>query len=232
MIKHIGKHNERKVVILYHMVPNEDHMCLVSYSDLLPRMIHDEIMRALESASGQQSANLSDLLFRTMMADGRNVLEVLHKEGFMKKVPTSQVIMTPTASAKIRLDELNSLLAEMATGADAVKRMAEIDAQAGLQTKKRDNTPKKPGATLPPAPALQAAPNEVLSDEVIAAQHVAQAARMRAEASSMLAEADRLEKDAQSLTPAPVVKAKKTVKSTPTMKATNDTTKETKKVKV
>ena len=222
MLKHVGKHNEKKVIVLYHTVPNEEHMCLIAYSDLLPRMTHDAIMKALESDMGQQSANLSDALFRTSMADGRNILEVLHKEGFMKKVPTSQVIMTPTTVAKIRLDELNSLLGEMSKGADAVKRMAEIDAQSGLQTKKRDNsTPSKPAA--PALPALQAGPDGVLTDEVIAAQQVAQAARMRTEANSMLAEAERLEKDAAALSPA-VVKSTAKTSTRKTKATTNDTT--------
>src|ERR1700741_2837700 len=110
MLKHIGKHNERKVVVLFHQVPGEDHMCLVAYSDLLPRLIHDAIMSSLEIPVGQQAVNFADACHRTLMADGRNILEVLHREGFMKKVPTSQVIMTPTASSKIRLDELNTIL--------------------------------------------------------------------------------------------------------------------------
>ena len=38
MAKHVGKHNDRKVVILFREVPDEGHMCLVIYSDLLPRM--------------------------------------------------------------------------------------------------------------------------------------------------------------------------------------------------
>ena len=211
MLKHIGKHNDRKVVILYHTVPGEDHMCLLVYSDLLPRMIHDEIMKGLESATGQQAQNLAEALFRLPMSDGRNPLEVLHKEGFMKKVQTSQVLMTPTPSQTIRLDELNKILSEMATGAEATKRLAEADNNAGLQPKKRDNsTPRNVGEPvrpkLPDVPPLQAGPNDVLTDEIIASQQFAQATRMKAEAKALLAEADRLESEATALAPE-VVKA-------------------------
>jgi len=208
MLKHIGKHSDRKVVILYHTVPNEDHMCLLAYSDLLPRMLHDSIMKCLESAVGQQADNFAEAVFRTMLPDGRNILEVLHKEGFMKKVATNQIVMTPTPSQTIRLDELNKLLAEMAVGADAVKRMAEIDAQSGLQAKKRDNTPKKNrevGEPVQLEAPLQAGLNDVLSDEVIAKQQLAQAARMKSEAKSLIAEAARLEKEAAALAPKAVV---------------------------
>jgi hypothetical protein len=210
MLKHIGKHNERKVVVLFHKVPNEDHMCLIVYSDVLHRMLHDEIMRTLESPVGQQAENLADALFRVPMADGRNPLEVLHKEGFMKKVQTSQVIMTPTAQAKIRLDELNKILDEMKTGEDAVKRLSEMDASAGMVNKKKNNStpprnvgePTRPSAPI--VPPLQAGPNDVLTDEAIANQNLVQATRMRNEAKSLLAEATRLEGEAASIAPSVV----------------------------
>ena len=215
MLKHIGKHNDRKVVVLFHQVPNEDHMCLIVYSDLLPRMIHDDIMKTLESAPGQQAANLADALFRTAMADGRNPLEVLHKEGFMKKVQTSQVLMTPKPNSTIRLDELNNILAEMAKGEEAVKKLAEMDKNLGMTTKKRDNSPpprnvgepKKVAETIAP---LRAPDDGVLTDEAIAGQQLAQATRMRNEAKSLLAEATRLEGEAAQIAPS-VVKTTKPV---------------------
>ena len=57
MVKHVGKHNDKKVVILFREVPGEEHMCLVAYSDLLPRLLHDDLMRAVESDSGQQASD-------------------------------------------------------------------------------------------------------------------------------------------------------------------------------
>ena len=59
MIKHVGKHNNKRIVVLWRQVPNEDHMALVAYSDTLPRMIHDELMRVLESPVGQNSKDLN-----------------------------------------------------------------------------------------------------------------------------------------------------------------------------
>jgi hypothetical protein len=85
MIKHVGKHNNQKIVILYRKVPEEDHMCLVVYSDLLPRMFHDEVMKTLESPVGQNAKEFSDVLFRTTLADGNNCLESLHRNGFIKR---------------------------------------------------------------------------------------------------------------------------------------------------
>lgn len=236
MLKHIGKHNNRKVAVIFHKVPDEEHMCLIVYSDVLPRLIHDEVMKTLESPVGQQVGDLGEALHRALLADGRNALEVIHKEGFMKKIQTSQVIMTPTASTQIRLDELNTILSEMAKGADAVKRLAEADSNSGLQTKKRNNTPKKEVGepTKSVTPPLQAGPNDVLTDEMIASQQLAQATKMRNEAAALLKEATRLEAESATLVKVTPAAVKTTKTKTKTTKATakNDTTKETKKTKV
>lgn len=198
MIKHIGRHGDRKIVILYRTVPSEEHMCLVSYSDALPTPYHDAVMRVLESAAGQQAQELADALYRNLLPDGRNVLHTLHGEGLIKKVPTNQVIVTPDSKSNVRLDELNDILSKMNQGQDAVRRMAEIDAQAGLKDPaKNKNIPKH----------LQE--SEAMSDGNLANNLNAQAARMRTEAQTLLAEAARLESEAQNLTP---VAAKKTAR--------------------
>ena len=110
MIKHVGKHNNKRCIILWRKVPNEDHMCLVAYPDLMARHIHDDIMRYLESESGQQADQFSDYLFRVNLSDGENALNKLHVEGMIKKVPTNQVVVTPNNKSTVRLDELNSIL--------------------------------------------------------------------------------------------------------------------------
>ena len=233
MIKHVGKHNSKKIVLLWRKVPNENHMALLLYSDTLPRMIHDEVMKALESPIGQNATDFSDVLFRTVMADGRNALEVLHKEGFIKKVPTSQVLITPTAKSSVRLDELNDILDEMEKGEEAVKRLSDIDKQAGMQTKKRQTrevgmppnntsvsrTNIDVDATDNAAAYIKGTLSEgVLSDSDIAAQRLTQAEAMQKQAMSLLAEAQRLTEEAKSLTPAKNAKTTRAKKATPPKK--------------
>jgi hypothetical protein len=205
MIKHVGKHNNRKVVILYRTIPGENHMCLIAYPDTMPRHIHDGLMEALESPSGQDSKELNEYLFRHTLADGRNTLQTLHVEGMIKKVPTNQVIVTPTTKSSVRLDELNTILDKMAQGEEAVKELAELDKNAGLTGKKRVNkdvsevrTPQ--GSRSQPVNIDTSINiNEVLSDTQLAAQRQAQAAKMIAEANMLLAEAERLQQEATEL---------------------------------
>jgi hypothetical protein len=160
-------------------------------------------MKALESESGQQAKEFSDYLFRYTLVDGTNALETLHKEGMIKKVPTNQVIVTPDTKSHVRLDELNGILDKMAMGEEAVKEMAELDKNSGMVTKKRNNV-KEVGAPLnsratPADVTNNISINDVLTDEQMASQRLAQAQKMQAEARALLAEADRLQQEALSL---------------------------------
>lgn len=201
MIKHVAKHNEKKSVILFREVPGETHMCLLSYSDLLPRMMHDEIMKVLESLSGQAAENLADALFRNVMADGRNTLETLHKEGFIKKVPTNQVIVTPGGKSNVRLDELNSILTEMKQGDAAIKKMSELDANSGMTGKRKAPEPREVGQPVNTRARPVEVVNEVLTDADLAQQRLDQAEKMRQSAQQLLAEADKLSAEAIGLNP-------------------------------
>jgi hypothetical protein len=205
MLKHVGRHGDKKVVVLYREVPNEAHMCLVVYSDTLPRIYHDTVMSVLESPVGQQAESLADALFRSMMADGTNSLEILHKNGMIKKINTSQVIMTPTPAASVRLDELNDILNEMKTGEAAVKRLAELDAQKGMGSKTKRKTELQE-VGVPPSSRTQSVvvPDTVpgvLTDADLASSRMAQAELMKKNAATMLAEAERLINEATQLDP-------------------------------
>ena len=193
MIKHVGKHNQRKIIIVYKTVPDETHMALIAYSDSLPSLIHDEAMKVLESEIGQNAKELADALFRNTMADGNNCLTALHKGGWLKKVPTNQVIVTPTSRSTVRLDELNDILAKLEAGGEAAQRLADIDSNRG--TKGVLKTGREVGE-----PSVNTS-SAVLSDADLAEQRLTQANKMEADAKSLLAEAKRLKDEAKSLTP-------------------------------
>lgn len=201
MIKHVGKHNQRKIAIVYRQVPDETHMALVMYTDNLPMMVHDEAMKVLESELGQNAKDLADALFRHMMPDGTNCLTHIHKAGYLKKVPCNQVIVTPTAKSTIRLDELNDMLAKIEAGGEAADRMANIDANRGTKGVLQEG--RELGMPAVPQVATTAAGIDgALSDSDIAQQRLDQANRMEAEAKGLLAEAKRLKEEAKSLVPA------------------------------
>ena len=188
-------------------------MCLVIYPETLPTHIHDSIMKTLESPVGQQATNLADALHRGVLPDGRPQLEALHREGMIKKVPTNQVIVTPTAQSSVKLDEMNKIIREMEQGGEALKRLQEIDASAGFvdpaqkrkaeaEYKRREERKSQDTAT-PYVPPLQS-PDGALDDKTLAANMLAQAKRMESEAQGMIAEAARMKKEAERMNPSVV----------------------------
>ncbi len=211
MLKHIGRHGDRKVAILFREVPGEDHMCLVIYPETLPTHIHDSIMKTLESPVGQQASNLADALHRGLLPDGRPQLEALHREGMIKKIPTNQVIVTPNATSSVKLDELNRIVREMEMGDDARKRLEQLDSSKGLvdpavkreqerefkrQRLEQEAAQRAQGQTPPPLTT-----DGALDDKSLATNMLAQAKKMEVEAKGLIAEAARMKKEAQRMYP-------------------------------
>jgi uncharacterized coiled-coil DUF342 family protein len=141
------------------------------------------------------------------MADGTNCLESLHRNGLMKKVPTNQVLVTPTSTSSVRLDELNDILDEMAKGEEALKRLQEIDSSRGMTGKTaprraeiqelgEKKTREAQGNT-----SAAAMLSGMLNDNDLAAQRIEQAQKMEATAQQLLAEAARLKQEAETLSP-------------------------------
>lgn len=201
-LRHIGKHGDRKVAVVFREVPGEPHMCLVTYPDLLNQHIHDPLMKCIESDIGQNSEDLALALNRTYTKDGAIILQKLHAEGMLKKIRTELVVMTPQPGVQIKLDELNKILNEMKQGEEAVKKLAEMDASMGLQDpvdvarRLRGDQNKAP---------VQAT-GDALGDQVLANNLRQQAERMDREAKGLMAEAQRLLKEAASLDPVKTVK--------------------------
>jgi hypothetical protein len=208
MLKHIGRHGDRKVAILFREVPGEDHMCLVIYPETLPTHIHNSIMKTLESQPGQAATNLADVLHRNLLPDGRPQLEALHREGMIKKVPTAQIIVTPTSTASVKLDEMNKIIREMETGESALKRLQDLDNNTGFVDPaqkrkaeaeyKRSKERTQQDTAVPP---MQAAQDGALDDKTLASNMLSQAKRMEIEAQGMIAEAARMKKDAERMHP-------------------------------
>ena len=234
MLKHIGMHNRAKVVVVFREVPNEDHMSLVTYTDNLPTQVHDDIMRVLEDHTGQSARHLGDALHRQVGSDGQNILINLHNKGWLKKVRSQDVILTPTPGGEgARLDEINKIIRDLDAGGEAAADLARLDASAGLADpdKNAEAVIAAQAATGTPgaveeANAATAGPvvsntpgtsSGVLSDADIAKDLVNQAAQMKAQVDTLTAEITRLTEEARGLDPsiAPVKKGRGRPRKTP-----------------
>lgn len=210
-MRHVGKHGDRKVAVVFREVPGEPHMALVVYTEILNRTIHDPLIQCIESDIGQNSEDLALALNRSYTTDGQIILQKLHAEGMLKKVQTELIVMTPQPNTRIKLNELNKILDQMKMGEDAVKKLAEMDDQLGMQDpmavarRMRGDKDAFTPETIPGSKQAAAGIDvvgDLLGDEALASNLRTQAERMSNEAKGLLAEAQRLIDQASGLDPA------------------------------
>ena len=143
--KHIGEladQSKAKVVIMYRTVPGEPDNCLVVGTKFLPDMYHNALMKAVESAGGQEADEFADFAGRQTFPDGTNMLAMLHNDNYIKKFKTKEIMVTygNTEDGRILLNKLNEIIAK--EKGTTVKEMAAdpeaIKATAKKTTKKAD----------------------------------------------------------------------------------------------
>lgn len=172
--------NSRKVVVAYKVVPNEPENAIVVTTENLMAEEHDTLMTLLESPAGQEAEDLATAMARTPLPDGRNMLSAFHTTGKMVKVPTNSVEMTPNNQTKIRLSELNEVIAEQRGITVADLSLGNTTAAAPIETETDEVNP------------VEAIQSEVLSDEDLARQYRSQADALYKEAAELRRQAEEL----------------------------------------
>ena len=201
-IKHVGrfKDNQRKVVVAYRVIPGdaEAKSALVIDTASLSDADHDTLIKTVESPAGQEAFEFAEVMARTQLSDGANMLARFHATGKLQKVLHTEVEMMPTPTYIMGLDELNKVIAEQrgTTIADlALKDPNELPEGTTIEEAGSvSEMPKKSPAVQAEAQAarVQAPDNGVLSDEDLAASYRSQADRMYKEAKRLREQAEEL----------------------------------------
>lgn len=202
-LKHVGKivTNGRKVIVAYRTIPGDSDYCLVVPTENLTDDQHDAIIRLVESSSGQNAYEFAQAMARSFFPNGSIMLANLVANNKLVKIKTDQIVMTPTFSSSIRLDELNAIIAK----------------QKGVSINDLAITPEKPDVDVkeiaqvsevaPPTPdpidLIQESAAEVLTDEEIAKKYRSDADRLSKEAAQLRRMAEEL---------APTIKKRKSTK--------------------
>lgn len=199
MLKHIGriKSNQRKVIVAYRTVPGDAESAIVVTTENLEAADHDSLMKLVESNSGQTAEELADVMARTRLSDGSNMLARFHTTGKMVKVPTNTVEMTPDLKTTIMLDDLNRIIAEQ-KGVSVEDLAVRDKPQAKAEQVASVNEIPEPVAPT----TLQAPEDGVITDDQLAAQY-------RSQADALFKEAQSLRKQAEELVPTKKTAAKK-----------------------
>ena len=191
-IKHVGKlkNTGDKVAVVFRTVPGESDNCLVLQTATLKDEVHDSLMAMIDSDQAQQTNELGELMFSRTFPNGRPMLQAMQNEGRLRKVPTSNVMMTPTPTSEIALSQLNTLIAEQkGMSVDELYTLvsgAPTKEQVEAQTTVSETTPSEEPVAAP-------ATDGVLSDTDLAKSYRSQADAMYKEAARLRREADELD---------------------------------------
>ena len=116
IVKHVGQYGQKKCVVVFREVPNEEDNCLIVLSDGLEGRMHDELMEVIEGPEAQSAKDLADVLNRRQFSDGSNMLTQLHYAKRLTKVATNMVDLTPLPGQRVQLAELNEELRKIEGG--------------------------------------------------------------------------------------------------------------------
>jgi hypothetical protein len=191
-IKHIGrlKNTGSKVLVIFRTLPGESNQALVLQTATLPDAYHDSIMTVVESDAAQDSFELGELLHIRMFPDGKPMLRALQADGRLQKVPTDNVLMTPTVDSSVQLDQLNLLIAEQRNC--AVDDLCYLVKGAPPKPEKVESTKSVENTVT--SPELKAVDTAALSEADLARSY-------RSQADALYKEAARLRKQADDLDP-------------------------------
>jgi hypothetical protein len=205
-LKHVGRvaANQRKVVVAYRVVPGDPDSCLVIQTENLSADEHDALIKAVESAAGQEAYEFGEAMARNTLPDGRNMLAGFHTTGKIRKMPTKEIEMLPNRSSSINLALLNEEIAKQK--GITVNDLAITDSKGKTKPLIQPVEDSVDPVATYTETTLQAPTDGVISDEELAAQY-------RSQADALFKEAKALREQAEELVP---TKRKSTKKTTET----------------
>jgi len=122
-IKHVGQtiDTHKKCVVVFRTLPDDENNCLIVETESLPPNYHDYLIKAVESPTAQTEMEFYTYASRSTFMDGTNMLQSLHKNGWMRKRRVDEIEMMPTQGVTVNLKELNSQIAQVAVEESASK---------------------------------------------------------------------------------------------------------------
>lgn len=209
-MKHVGKmkNNGAKVAIAYRTLPGDAGSALVIGTGSLPDSWHDTLMSVIQDPSGQQANELADILATRRFPDGSNMLQSLHTNGHLKKVPTNLVLMTPTPQNSVLLSELNQIIAEQrgVSVDDLAIRDGSVNATPKTNKQVDEELDYQPNAPVIAADDPGRTTSGSVNYEAPVVEEALTPAQLRSKADKLFKEAQALRKQADALDP---IKSKK-----------------------
>jgi hypothetical protein len=197
-LKHVGRviATGKKCLVAYRSLPGDAYNCLIVPTESLPDSYHDAMINLVESAAGQDSYELADVMARTPFPDGSIMLAALHGQRRLVKAPTDAIEMLPQLGVSIVLAELNQIIAEQqGVAVDDLAIKSNIGEKAPQLVTPKVTTPNAIKTTSESVNSVPEVP--LTADE--------QAKKFRSDADRLSKEAASLRRQAEELAPTKVV---------------------------
>ena len=217
-LKHVGQNtaNGAKVVVVFRQITDEKgnviekDQCLVTYPDTLPLTEHQDIMRIVESEPAQRTGNLYEALNRDTVTNGASALQWLHGNGYLKKVSTTEISLTPAPGHSVPLADVNRIVELQAAGLteQQINNMLQDDTNQPPRGHSMINAEEGAAPAVPGIPApetvteAKVAEQPAVQEETAIVTDPATAAKdMMSQAKEMLRIAEELKAQAIELDP-------------------------------
>jgi hypothetical protein len=187
LLKHVGLYGEKPCVVVFRELPEEPDNALICISNSLEGQLHDDVMSVVDSHEGQESNNISEVLFRRRLSDGENMLEALHSRQKLTKVPVNMVTLTPLPNQSVPLEEVNKELKQIENGSNPALK-TETDPQVLEST---TTTADMLGESVP----------EGEDKDAVAKNLLTQAELLEEDAKAIMADAEAKKAEAYSIAP-------------------------------
>lgn len=122
--KHIGIENgtgARLVILMidqhtYSKNPADEGFCLVANIDTIPELLQQQFIERIETPEAQAANCLIDVIGRYTLGNGVNMVEYLRTTGRIRRMPHSEVSLTPNSYTVVQLSEVvNSIKSQQVT---------------------------------------------------------------------------------------------------------------------
>lgn len=108
MQRHIGRvtNTGANCVVVFISLDGDEENALIIESESLPPKYSDLFAEAVMSREAQEEPELSKILSRKIFAAGATMLNLLHQEGYLVKMPINNITMLPTRNTAMPLRQI------------------------------------------------------------------------------------------------------------------------------
>ena len=106
--RHIGRvtNTGANCVVVFIQLEGDEDNALIIESESLPPKYSDLFAEAVMSREAQEEPELSKVLSRKIFAAGATMLNLLHQEGYLVKMPINNITMLPTRNTAMPLRDI------------------------------------------------------------------------------------------------------------------------------